>query len=202
MVRGGEWTSFSGPAARQGSALSVACFDMGASVVRRLGAVCAGALLVSGCEPSGSVGGAEARPAGRLSLGRVAGGLQPGDAVSRATACGADSSVTVVAVGRVFSGGITLRAAPPLRGPREFRVLRGAGGDGTAVVAFRSLADSVGPSFVGVDGRVWLETAVPLRGHFEVEAEDEEGARFEFGGGFRDVPIVAHSVCRSGAAPP
>lgn len=202
MVRGGGWTSFSGPAARQGSALSVACFDMGASVLRCWGAVCAGALLVSACEPSRSVGGAEVGPAGRLSLERVAGGLQPGDAVSRATACGADSSVTVVAVGRVFSGGITLRAAPPLRGPREFRVLRGVGGEGTAVVAFRSLADSVGRSFIAVDGRVWLETAVPLRGRFEVEAEGEEGARFELGGSFRDVPIVAQSVCRSSAASP
>lgn len=108
--------------------------------------------------------------AGRLVVERRTKG--PGqllDDSARAMYCASESLLTVVAVGRSWSGGLALRVVLPVRSPVTLRVQRTLGGPGTATAAFRPAA---GVARLGVGGTVTLAASSAIDGDFEISVTD------------------------------
>lgn len=175
--------------------------------MRALPRLCGTALLVCasagwGCAGGTSTDAARGEPAGRVGIERVDSRALRAEAPSRATYCAAESALTILALGGGLTGGIAVRAAPPLSAPQEFTAQRARGGLGTAVVAFRPLVDSVGGALVAVAGTVQLASADPASGRFAVTAELPGGGRVALRGTFRNVPVVATGPTSCGSAWP
>lgn len=91
------------------------------------------------------------------------------DDSARAIYCPAESLLTVVAVGRNWSGGLALRVALPVRSPVTLRVQRTLNGPGTAAAAFRPMS---GVARFGVGGTVTLAPSSAIDGEFEISVTD------------------------------
>jgi hypothetical protein len=158
---------------------------------RLVGAVALLALWGAAC--GGSARGGEA---GRLSVERV---TRPGatllDARAAAWYCPGESLLSVVAVGRSWSGGLALRVVLPLRERRTFVVARHLAGDGTAAGAFRPLG---GVARFAVGGSVTLRPSREIDGEFQATVTDSVGPNIEFRGRISRVPYdtMPESSCR------
>jgi hypothetical protein len=122
---------------------------------------------------------------GRLTVHRV---TAPGgivlDAPAQARYCATDSTVTVIAVGRSWAGGVAVRTALPVERPTTFRVGRVLDTLGVATAAFRPTG---GVARIGVSGTVRLESGPDLDGSFEVSVTDSTGPNVVFRGSFARV---------------
>lgn len=151
---------------------------------------CAGALTA--CPGDSGPDAGDGARAGRLQLEREGrGAARLVDAPARATYCGSDSAMVIVAVDREWTGGVALRIPWPLTGPRPFTVRHGLEGIGTASVALRSMQDSVGPALVAVSGTVRVEPDTSPTGRLDVIAEAADGSRVRVAGRFRQIPLTA-----------
>jgi hypothetical protein len=111
-------------------------------------------------------------------------------------ACDAESLITIMAIGSRFSGAIALRAENGAGlAAGEFEVRSSATGLGTAAVAFRPLAESLGSAVVSLGGTVWIEQTDPLSGRFEVVVEGTEGRSDTLAGSFGGLVIGADPAC-------
>ncbi len=138
------------------------------------------ALVAAGCSAGSG--------AGRLVVDRrTRGSGRVLDDSARATYCPRESLVTVVAVGRVWSGGLALRVVLPVRTPVTLRVQRSLGGPGTAVAAFRPLA---GVARFGDSGTVTLAPSSAIDGSFELSVTDSTPPDAVFRGALRHIPYV------------
>jgi hypothetical protein len=137
-----------------------------------------------GCSGAGSAAHT-ASVDGRLTVRRetAPGGIVL-DAPAQARYCATDSTVTVIAVGRTWAGGIAVRTALPLPRATTFRVGRVLDTLGVATAAFRPTG---GVARIGVSGTVRLESGADLDGSFEVSATDSAGPNVVFRGIFARV---------------
>lgn len=151
---------------------------------------CAGALTA--CPGDSGPDAGDGARAGRLQLEREGrGAARLVDAPARATYCGSDSAMVIVAVDREWTGGVALRIPWPLTGRRAFSVRHGLEGIGTASVALRSMQDSVGPALVAVSGTVRMDPAAAPTGRLDVVVEASDGSPLRVSGSFRAVPVTA-----------
>jgi len=158
--------------------------------MRRLFLAAALAALAGGACSAGRGPGASPFPAGgRFTAERVARRtttLIGGPAW--ATYCPSDSLLVIVAIGRAWSGGLAVRAVPPLDVPRDFQVQLSLGRVGTATAAFR--APAAGAARVGVGGTVRLAVTTAVDGRFDIALPDSGGQRISIRGAFSRIPRV------------
>lgn len=160
-------------------------------ILIRVAGACISGALVACAGDHDEVTGAGGR-AGRLLMEREGrGSARLVEAPARATWCESDSALVIVAVDRAWTGGLALRVAWPITGPRTFTVRRGLEGAGTASVALRSMGDSVGPALLGVSGTVRVEAAAAATGRLDVISEAADGSPVRVTGSFRAVPVTA-----------
>ncbi len=130
---------------------------------RRVAAAALAALVAAACSA-----GPDA--AGRLLVERTAKGAgRLLDDPGHATYCPTDSQLTVVAVGRAWSGGLAMHVTLPVRAAVTLRVQRSPGGYGTATAAFRPVN---GVARLGVSGTITLAPSSRVDGAFEVTVTD------------------------------
>ena len=130
---------------------------------RRVAAAALAALVAAACSAGPDAGGRllvqrTTRGAGRLL-----------DDPGRATYCRGESLLTVVAVGRAWSGGLAMHVTLPVRAAVTLKVQRSLGGYGTATAAFRPVN---GVARLGVGGTITLAPSSRVDGAFEVTVTD------------------------------
>lgn len=124
------------------------------------------------------------------------------DAEARATYCGEDTALVIVARGKPWAGGVLARVRLPLQASRTFAVRRAPVAVGVAAAAFRAYGDSASPALVAVSGSVRLEPGERLDGSVDLVAEERAGSSVRLVGRFRHVPIAAATRCSDGALVP
>jgi hypothetical protein len=130
---------------------------------RRVAAAALAALVAAACSAGPDAGG-------RLLVERISrGSARLLDDPGQATYCAAESLLTVVAVGRSWSGGLAMRVTLPVRAAVTLQVRRSLGGYGTATAAFRPAG---GVARLGVSGAITLAPSSGVEGAFEVTVTD------------------------------
>ncbi len=110
---------------------------------------------------------------GRLRLERD--GALLVEAPASASRCAADSTIAIVAIGGEWIAALALRVAWPLDAALQLPIVT-AGRPGSASLAARPVADSVGLAVIGTRGVVHLEPGATLTGRFDAEAPTMPGA--------------------------
>ncbi len=154
----------------------------------------AAAALLLAAGSIGCPGSRIAAAGGRLSVRRVtkpAGVILDAPALGRY--CATDSTVTVIAVGRTWAGGIAVRTVLPVRRLTTFPVGRLLDTLGLATAAFRPIG---GVARVGVSGSVRLQPGTDLRGSFDLSVTDSAGPNVILRGSFSR---VRYQTARGGA---
>lgn len=126
------------------------------------------AVLVVACSRSDHRGA-------RLSLERVA--PKPahlGDMPARAIYCARDSTLTIVTEGGPWSAAIAMRTVLPPQ--THFPVTSPPAMYGNAVVAARSVADSIRPALISGAGSVSLVPGATFSGSFEMQTSADTAA--------------------------
>ncbi len=156
---------------------------------RRVFAVAAvTALALAACAGAGDGAGGRS---GRFVVERVTKGSgKLLDGPARATYCPSESLLTVVAVGRVWSGGLALRVALPLRASATFQVGRALGSSGSATAAFRPAG---GVARFGVSGTVTLVPSSAIEGGLEVSVTDSSGPNAQFRGRLSNIAYTSQT---------
>jgi hypothetical protein len=149
----------------------------------------AATLLALAAAACGTSAGSPPGAGGRLRVERV---TRPAatllDDPGRALYCAHDSLLTLIAVGRAWTGGFAVRVVLPLQHPDTFLVGRALDSARTATAAFRAIG---GPARFAVGGRLTLEAGPSLSGDFEVTVADTGGTDVLLRGGVTRVPVAA-----------
>jgi len=156
---------------------------------RRLTAFALGALAASACGAGSGAGGRFVVERASKGSGRLL------DDSASAIYCPAESLLTIVAVGRVWSGGLAMRVVLPARSLDTLHIQRTLGGFGTATAAFRPVG---GVARFGVRGVVTLAPSRALDGIFEATVTDSTPPDAVFRGRFRGVAyrVSSGQACR------
>jgi hypothetical protein len=145
---------------------------------RHLVAAVVMALTLAGC-------GEESNGSGRLQVERVTKGSgRLLDVPALASYCPAESLLTVIAVGPVWSGGLALRVTLPVRAPVTVQVRRTLDSLGSATAAFRPVG---GVARFGVSGTVTLRPSSAIDAVFQVSVTDSAGPNAVFRGRLSNV---------------
>ena len=151
---------------------------------RRLAAAVIAALVGAAC-------GAGSDAGGRLVVDRVTKGSgRLLDEPARAVYCAGESLLTVIAVGRVWSGGLALHVVLPVRAAVTLPVRRPPTGFGTATAAFRPAS---GVARLGVGGTVSLAPSSAVDGVFSITVTDSTLPDAAFRGRFSHIPYSTPS---------
>lgn len=147
------------------------------------------ALAGAACDARHGAGASPFPAAGRFLAERVAARTTTLiDGPGWATYCPPDSSLVIMAIGRTWSGGLALRAVPPLGAARVFRVQLSLGDTGTATAAFR--APEAGAARVGVGGTVRVAVSAAIDGTFDVTLPDSGQVHVFVRGRLSGIPLV------------
>lgn len=151
---------------------------------RRLAAAVIAALVGAAC-------GAGPDASNRLVVDRVTKGSgRLLDLPARATYCAGESLLTVIAVGRGWSGGFALHVVLPVRAAVTLPVRRPPAGFGAATAAFRPVA---GVARLGVGGTVTLAPSSVVDGVFSVTVTDSTPPDAVFRGRLFNIPYSTPS---------